>query len=246
MQASDLNLIYAGTRDLPDHDRGQRQRDQRGRHGGRHEVRPPKWWPPSCDAQLEAAPLLGLPDKVVKDIPVDASLLSKARELGGADLKAALRITGKLERQDKVSAVKESLKAKMKAFPEMTEEQFFQLFDALEIEVTRASCWKTSTASAVARSTSCAPLAGRSAPAPRPRFGSMFNRGETQALATVTLGTADDAQDLDAIAGGPDREEASSCTTTSPPTAWAKSAASAPPAAAKSATATWPSARSCP
>lgn len=38
---------------------------------------------------------------------------------------------------------------------------------------------------------------------PRTHGSSLFQRGETQSLATVTLGTSDDVQDLDAVAGGP-------------------------------------------
>ncbi len=200
---SDLNLIYAGNREHPIMIEGNAQEISEAdllaamRFAHQHVV-------PLVDAQLELRRQLGLPEKVAKDIEVDQSHLTKARELGMADLKKALHISGKLERQEAVSAVKAGLNAKLKAaFPEMTDEQFFQLFDALEIEGVRRLVLEDHYRIGGRAFDQVRELSGSVGVLPRVHGSAVFNRGETQALCTVTLGTSGDAQELDAIAGGP-------------------------------------------
>ncbi len=202
MLGSDLNLIYAGTRDLPIMIEGNAneisEADMVAAMKFAHEA-----MAPLCDAQLKLRELLGLPAKQVSETPVDASLLARARGLVGADFKAALRISGKLERQDKIAAIKESLKAQLS---DITEEQFFQLYDALEIDTTRRLVLEDKTRIGGRGFNEIRPLAAQVGLLPRTHGSALFNRGETQALATVTLGTSDDAQELDSIAGGPDEK----------------------------------------
>ena len=200
MQTSDLNLVYAGTRDLPIMIEGNAneisEADMVAAMKFAHQA-----MAPLCDAQLKLREMLGLPAKTVTETPVDATLLARAREAVGAEFKAALRISGKLERQDKIAAIKESLKAKM---ADITEEQFFQLYDALEIDTTRRLVLEDKTRIGGRGFDEIRPLEASLGILPRVHGSAVFNRGETQALAVVTLGTSDDAQDLDAVAGGPD------------------------------------------
>ena len=202
MQKSDLNLVYAGSRDLPIMIEGNAneitEADMVAAMKFAHQA-----MAPLCDAQLKLREMLGLPAKNVTETPVDASLLARARDLAGADFRAALRISGKLERQDKIAAIKESLKAKL---TDLTEEQFFQLFDALEIDCTRRLVLEDKVRIGGRGFEEIRPLAAQVGVLPRTHGSAIFNRGETQALATVTLGTSDDSQDLDAIAGGPDEK----------------------------------------
>ena len=202
MQNSDLNLVYAGSRDLPIMIEGNAdeisEADMVAAMKFAHQA-----MAPLCDAQLKLRELLGLPAKNVTETPVDASLLARARDLAGADFRAALRISGKLERQDKIAAIKASLKTQL---TDLTEEQFFQLFDALEIDCTRRLVLEDKVRIGGRGFEEIRPLAAQVGILPRTHGSAIFNRGETQALATVTLGTSDDSQDLDAIAGGPDEK----------------------------------------
>jgi polyribonucleotide nucleotidyltransferase len=192
------------------------------------------------------APALGLPDKSSKTSPSTRCSTARAKS-PAPTLAEALQIAGKLERQTR-SPRDQGRPARRDAgrnSPEMTEEEFFRCSTRSRFRgpPQRAGHGKRIDGRAVRRA---APLRPRSACCRAPTARPLFNRGETQALATVTLGTKlKDAQSMDAITGGPDEEAASCCTTTSRPTAWARSAAWAPPAAAKSDTATWPNARSC-
>jgi polyribonucleotide nucleotidyltransferase len=206
MEKSDLNLIYAGTKDLPLMIEGAAQEiteaDMLAAMRLAHQA-----IQPLIQAQFELRRAFGMPEKQFADIEVDKTHLAKARELAGKDLETALMINGKLERQDTVTAVKDALKVKMTAsFPDMTGEQFFQLFDALEIEATRDMVLSKHHRIGGRAMDEIRPLSGRVGLLPRTHGSSLFTRGETQAMATVTLGTSSDVQEMDALAGGPDEK----------------------------------------
>ncbi|MFH0908320.1 MAG: polyribonucleotide nucleotidyltransferase [bacterium] len=203
LEKSDLNLIYAGSRDLPIMIEGNAREISEAdmvaamKFAHQHIV-------PLCDAQVELRKLVGKDAKVVAEAAVDHALLNKVRELGGADFVEALKINGKLERQDKVSELKKALQAKVvAALPETTEEQYFQIFDELEIESTTKLVLEQQFRIGGRGFDELRALDAQVGLLPRTHGSALFQRGETQALAIVTLGTSDDVQDLDAIAGGP-------------------------------------------
>jgi polyribonucleotide nucleotidyltransferase len=203
MEKSDIKLTYAGSRDLPIMIEGNAQEisddDMVAAMKFGHQ-----FIPAIIDAQLELRRKMGLPDKVVTETPPDAGQLAAAREIAGAAMMEALAISGKLERQDKVTEVKQNLEAGMKErFPEMTAEEYFHLFDAFEIESTRRLALEKKTRIGGRGFDQLRELFGQVGLLPRTHGSSVFARGETQSLATVTLGTSDDVQDLDAVAGGP-------------------------------------------
>jgi len=161
-----------------------------------------------CDAQLELRRRLGLPDKVVDDPPaVPPERLSRALEWGGAAMEAAMEITSKLERQQRVAAIAADLQARFaEAEPDLTPAQFKELLDALEIAVVRRMATELDRRIGGRGWDEIRPVHCQVGLLPRTHGSGLFARGETQALATVTLGTHDDAQDLDAIAGGPEEK----------------------------------------
>jgi polyribonucleotide nucleotidyltransferase len=156
-----------------------------------------------CDAQLALRKELGLPDKVVELPETDTTLLDKARELQGVEFAAALLVPGKQERHDGINEIKETLKASLlEHYPEMTDEEFFQMFDALEIELVKSNVLDKGARIDGRASAELRPLDAEVGIIPRVHGTSVFNRGETQALATVTLGTNSDTQSLDGLTGG--------------------------------------------
>lgn len=203
MLESDLDLTYAGTRDkllmmegeakeISDEDMVAALKFAHDAIG------------PIIDAQLELRRALGLPDKVIAPVPVDADLMNAAKEFKGAELSEALTIPGKLARQDKVEEIREALKEQMvEKFPEMTDEDYFQMFDKLEIEVVRDNVLKHGKRIDGRAPDQLRPLQGAVGLLPRTHGSAMFARGETQAVAIVTLGTGGDAQMMDGVTGGP-------------------------------------------
>jgi polyribonucleotide nucleotidyltransferase len=202
MLESDLELIFAGTRDklLMMEGEAKEISDEdmvlalKAAHAA---------IVPIIDAQLELRKTLGLPEKVVEIKPADTTLMKTAVEFKGADLSEALCIAGKLERQDKVAEIREELKALMtEKFPEMTEDEYFHLFDDLEIEVVRNNVLDHNRRIDGRAWDELRPLDAQVGFLPRTHGSGVFQRGETQAVAVVTLGTSSDSQSMDGISGG--------------------------------------------
>jgi len=201
-ETSDMDLIYAGTRDLP-----------LMIEGGGSEIKEVdlvaamKIAHAECvklvDAQLELRKKLGLPDKTIAESAHDDSILNAARDMGAAELVEALLIAGKVQRETRIHEIKTALKAKLlEKFPEMGDEQFRAAFDNLEIELVRKNVLEKGKRIDGRGFDDLRPLKAQVGLLPRTHGSALFNRGETQALGTVTLGTKSDTQDLDAITGG--------------------------------------------
>ncbi len=202
MLESDLELVFAGTRDKMLMMEGEAKeisdemmiKALKAAHAA---------IVPIIDAQLELRKTLGLPEKVIETIPVDATLMEAAVAFKGAELSEALCIAGKLERQDKVHDIREELKTLMtEKFPEMSDDAFFHLFDALEIEVVRSNVLDHGKRIDGRAWDELRPLDAEVGFLPRTHGSGTFSRGETQSVGVVTLGTSSDAQSLDGITGG--------------------------------------------
>jgi polyribonucleotide nucleotidyltransferase len=158
---------------------------------------------PIIAAQLELRRQLGKADKVIELPKADTSMLDKAREIAGVELMQALAISGKIERQDKITAIKASLKAKLlEAFPSMTETDYMHAFDELEIEQLRKNVLVNKTRVGGRGFDQLRELKAQVGVIPRVHGSAVFNRGETQSLAIVTLGPRKDSQSIDAVTGG--------------------------------------------
>ena len=206
MKNSDLDLIYVGTRDLPIMIEGSAneisEADIVTAMKFAHES-----IQPIISAQLELRRRLGRPDKVVTEPAPDQQKLDRARELAGREFADALAIVGKIERQDKVAAIKTALLPKLKeSFAEITDNEFAQVFDALEIETLRRNALEKNLRIGGHGFDEIRPLHAAVGLLPRTHGSALFTRGETQAMATVTLGTMSDAQEMDGLTGGPDEK----------------------------------------
>ena len=159
---------------------------------------------PIITAQFELRKQLGLPEWKVEPIVKDTTLLDKAREIGGEKLSEILMEGAKLKRQDAVTALKEEIKVKMvELFPEMTEDEYFHAFHELEIETTRNNVLDKKTRIGKRGFDELRELKAQVDVLPRVHGSAIFGRGETQALATVTLGPKKESQSMDAVTGGP-------------------------------------------
>jgi polyribonucleotide nucleotidyltransferase len=199
---SDLDLVFAGTRDhfLMMEGGGKELREadllaaMKLAHGECVKL---------IDAQLELRRALGLPEKVVKIEQPDDVLLNAARDLAGAELREALLIAGKIERERRVGEIKAALQAKLLVTaPELTDEAYKAVFDRLEIELVRSNVLDRGRRIDGRRFDEIRPLTAQVGILPRTHGSALFGRGETQAVGTVTLGTRSDIQNLDAVAGG--------------------------------------------
>ncbi len=200
---SDLDLIYVGTRErflmmegsaeeIPEAD------FLAAMKRGHEEV------VKIVDAQIELRKLLGKPEKVIVEEKPDPEKMAFLYEQGGAALRTALLTADKLDRQAQVSAIKEELLAKsMEKWPEeITAEIFVKFFDAMEIETVRRNFLEDGKRIDGRAADEIRNLYAQLGVLPRAHGSAVFNRGETSALGSVTLGTKKDAQTLDAVTGG--------------------------------------------
>ena len=160
------------------------------------------------NAQLKLRADLGLPEKVYAPEASDTTLLDKARELAGEKFIELMKIAGKQERQDAVSVLKDELKVQMlSAFEEMSDEEYFHAFHDLEVETVRRNVIENNTRIGGRGFLELRELEAQVGVLPRTHGSSIFGRGETQTLCTVTLGTKKETQGLDAVTGGVSEKE---------------------------------------
>ena len=154
-----------------------------------------------CDLQIELFQKLGI-EPVVFETPPENPFTSKLREEAYGALKEAKQNPKKLERYAGTDAVRDEFKAKW--FPEDAEESadghslgdFKEAFHQLERRVVRDLILEgvrvDGRGTDDIRDVWCS--AGL---LPRVHGSSLFTRGETQSLATLTLGTSRDTQRVD-------------------------------------------------
>ncbi|MBP5321151.1 MAG: polyribonucleotide nucleotidyltransferase [Kiritimatiellae bacterium] len=200
---SDLDLIYAGTRERFLMMEGSAKEISEAdflaamKRGHVEVVK-------IIDAQEELRRMLGKPPKEIHDVAPDAEKMQFLRDNGGEALRAALLIPGKLEREGAVKAIREDLKTKAsEKWPEeINDVTFVHLFDALEIELVRKNILEDGKRIDGRGIEEIRKLYAQLQLLPCAHGSALFERGETSALGSVTLGTKKDAQEMDSITGG--------------------------------------------
>jgi polyribonucleotide nucleotidyltransferase len=120
---------------------------------------------------------------------VDTAKLDRVRELAGPELAAAIAITGKLERQEAVAAVKEKVAAAFADEEGHVDAEAMKLFGKLEKESMRAMILDRGVRADGRDLTTVRPITIEVGVLPRAHGSSLFTRGETQALGTCTVGS---------------------------------------------------------
>ncbi|MFM7241796.1 MAG: polyribonucleotide nucleotidyltransferase [Opitutia bacterium] len=125
----------------------------------------------------------------------------------GDQLKKAIFLASKKERGDAVKAVVEKAKAACKA--ELGDvfdaRQIKMAFEKLQEKVYRNAIIQTGERADGRTPKDLRPISCAVDVLPRVHGSSLFQRGETQGLVLATLGTSKDAQEVDAITGGPSK-----------------------------------------
>lgn len=203
MVESDLDLLYAGTREKTMMIEGEAdeisEEDLISAMRVAHEA-----IQPIIDAHHELRSKLGLGDKEPFVAPDHSDVFNKMIEYRGAELAEALLIAGKKARGTRVREIREEIHAKfIEDDPEMDENVFFHTFDEVEIELVRRNFIDHGKRIDGRAALELRPLDSEVGLFPRTHGSAMFARGETQNVAIVTLGTKSDSQGMDAVVGGP-------------------------------------------
>ena len=168
---------------------------------------------PQIEAQKELVKKCGKEKRDISDqlFVVPPAIFEKAEELGGGDrIVEALLTVAKLEREKKVSAIKDEVATKLReefGEDEVTGPVVDQAFYHIQKTALRGLILEKGKRLDGRSLDALRPVQCEVGVLPRTHGSALFTRGETQALVTTTLGTTDDAQRFDSYTGGPDRKQ---------------------------------------
>lgn len=162
---------------------------------------------PSFDAQDKLKALAGKKKREFTPVFPDASFKGEVKDFTVSKVAAALKIREKLERYAALDAVLAEAKARFlvgEADKELLAKKAKDLnaiFEDVKYSVARNLVLDTGFRIDGRSTTQIRPIACEVALLPRAHGSGLFTRGETQVLGTVTLGTGDDEQMIDALSG---------------------------------------------
>jgi polyribonucleotide nucleotidyltransferase len=156
---------------------------------------------PVFELQEELRRLAGKPKREFMPKVLEPAILAAVKERMTVDLDAALNISGKQERGSAIYALSDRVVEELSArFPDRAKD-LAEACDKVLRERVRRVILEQDRRIDNRRSTEIRPLSAEVGVLPRTHGSALFTRGETQALATVTLGTSSDEQRVDALLG---------------------------------------------
>ena len=151
-----------------------------------------------CEVQKE----LINPDKIpVEPDPETLELFNTFKEKYTETFKEAIFTPGKLERGNKVKAIFDEIIEPVGKEDETKLAKYKTAFNKLEYEIFRKTLLSEKKRNDGREFDEIRPITIELGVLPRVHGSAVFTRGETQALATITLGSEDDAQRLDNLSG---------------------------------------------
>lgn len=160
---------------------------------------------PLIAAQKELAAKAGRPKRAIAPFVVPEDILSETKAILGDRIVPALLQPKKLDRQAALAALENEVSAKLiEKFgaEKATEFTISEAFSTIEKKAVRSLMLDQGKRLDGRDFDSVRPISGETGVLPRAHGSALFVRGETQALALVTLGTDDDIQEIDAYTGG--------------------------------------------
>ncbi len=155
--------------------------------------------------QEELVRLAGKPKREFSQILAKDNLLEIAYEIAGDRIEGAIYAPNKTERAKKVGILRDEVEAAIKErAPEATDFDVEQAFEYLQKKAFRISIMDKGVRADGRAIGDLRTLYGEIGSLPRVHGSALFSRGETQALAIVTLAPADEKQNFDNYAGGED------------------------------------------
>jgi len=156
---------------------------------------------PIFELQEELRRLAGKPKRQFKPKQYDPALLSAVSERMSRELDEVLKIAGKRERNTAIHALSTQVVNDLTpSFPDRGNELAEAAEKVLRDRVRRMILEEDRRIDD-RTSTEIRPLSAQVQVLPRTHGSALFTRGETQVLATVTLGTSSDEQKIDALLG---------------------------------------------
>ena len=154
-------------------------------------------------AIIEMADATGAPDWDWNAPVHDVVLSSKIAELAESSLQQAYAVREKQARTNQVDAIRARVLEAVSASENglVAKNHLNDLFEALESKIVRGQILSGEPRIDGRDTRTVRPITIRTGVLPRTHGSALFTRGETQALVVTTLGTARDAQKIDALQG---------------------------------------------
>jgi polyribonucleotide nucleotidyltransferase len=151
--------------------------------------------------QKELRQRVGKPKFVVPEEEIDADLAALVEQRAAERMRAALAIASKLERNNTLhEVVTETIESLLPEY-EDKKAQIRSILDALEKRIIRGQITGSRKRIDGRSFTDIRPVSCEVDVLPRTHGSALFTRGETQVLASTTLGTSADEQRIDALIG---------------------------------------------
>ena len=131
----------------------------------------------------------------------NAELVRLVTEETEAGIKSAYQVPEKLVRQEQLKAIRTAVVEKLTANTDYAEKDIRGIIEHLEYRIVRNAILNEGKRIDGRALDKIRPISIRTGVLPRTHGSALFTRGETQALVVATLGTARDAQIIDALAG---------------------------------------------
>jgi polyribonucleotide nucleotidyltransferase len=150
--------------------------------------------------------IIRLAEKAAKDpwdvaITDDKAMLATLKKAVGKDIDAAYRLSGKSDRQAALAAAKDKAKSLFSDASPQEQMKAIKLFKKLEAAQVRGAILKDGRRIDGRDTKTVRPIEAMVGFLPRTHGSALFTRGETQAIVTTTLGTADAEQMIDGLDG---------------------------------------------
>ncbi len=153
--------------------------------------------------QKELASQNGKPKREMPLLSVDQDILEIAYRVAGDRIEGALYTAGKVARSKAVMALREEVKAAvLEKYPEADKFAISQAFDYVQKKAFRISVLDKQKRMDGRGYEDLRQISCEVSVLPRAHGSAIFQRGETQALALVTLAPIEEAQNIDAYGGG--------------------------------------------
>jgi polyribonucleotide nucleotidyltransferase len=160
---------------------------------------------PLIQAQKDLAARAGKKKREITVSVVPDDILAEAKQLAGERIVPALLTHKKLEREAAVKNLTDEIGAKLVekfGAEKVTEDVLKEAFYYLQKEAVRGLIMDQGKRLDGRGFEEIRPITCEVGLLPRAHGSSLFSRGETQAIALVTLGTSEDAQEFDSYTGG--------------------------------------------
>ncbi len=165
---------------------------------------------PMIAAQKELAARVGKAKRQIKINVVPEEVLAEAKQLAGDRMVPALLTPGKLAREGAVKAIADEVGKQLVAKFGAEKVTDFVLKDAfyyIQKEAVRGLVLNQNKRLDGRGFSDIRSIVSSTGLIPRAHGSSMFQRGETQAVALATLGTTEDSQEFDSYTGGQNRKQ---------------------------------------